>query len=159
MQFNHVAILQCIKSCRYRACDLSDFDWDFFAGARLAGWIFQKPLISRRTVSRFYTEWCKIKERKSSEWQFCRQKCLVAEGRGDWPDWFKLVWCVCSLRDAFLLTTRVVVWVAVASMLSQTSLVVLHCVLISVAHFTSGAAAHWMLFTSEHRSEWTPMLQ
>jgi len=37
---------------------------------------------------RIYPENGQKKEKKSSEWQFCRRKSLV---RGEWPDWFKLI--------------------------------------------------------------------
>ncbi len=60
--------------------DLSDFELGMVVGARRAGLNISKTAdlleFSRTTVSRVYREWYE-KNKISSEWQFCGQKCLV----------------------------------------------------------------------------------
>ncbi len=44
---------------------------------------------SHTTISRVYIEWSE-KEKISSEWQLCGQKCLV-DVRGECADWLEII--------------------------------------------------------------------
>ncbi len=60
--------------------DLSDFERGMVVGARRAGLSISKTAdllgFSRVTISRVYRELAE-KEKISSEWQLCGQKCLI----------------------------------------------------------------------------------
>ena len=61
-----------------KKCVLTDFRRGMIVGASQAGLSISVTVdllgISRTTVSRVYSEWCK-KTKTSNEWQFCGLKC------------------------------------------------------------------------------------
>ncbi len=73
--------------------DLSDFERGMVVGPRRAGLSISQTAdllgFSHTTISSVYREWSE-KEKISSEWQLCEQKCLV-DVRGEWADWLEMI--------------------------------------------------------------------